>query len=279
MEPAQDGTQVTITTQEFTGTFTGTTAGLVQVGTTSVTYYDVSVEGISDGMARVRITNSDVTALTTIQYWDGKQWKDASDESTSGNTIIGTIPVSALKGTIVAIGTPSQSWIYQGRPIDVRVSITNFGSSTETETLSLSYTGTAGAGSIASDAVILAPNETEMMTFTWNTTGVPICYDGYVITTSADISPQTDSNLLNNFLQSPFALQIRIMGDLNDDRETDGRDITMAARSFATYGPDYTYPGSAPSPGWNSACDINCDNRVDGKDLTSIATNFGRHSP
>jgi uncharacterized protein (DUF2141 family) len=68
---------------------------------------------------------------------------------------------------------------------------------------------------------------------------------------------------------------VRIIGDLNGDGKVDGKDLGLAAQSFASYGPDYVYPGSAPSPRWNLDADINGDNKIDGKDLGIIALNFG----
>jgi len=97
---ASNGASVAIATAVLNGVPTG----VVQVGTTPVAYYDVNVQGISDGTANVCITHSGVLGQTIMQYWDGTQWKAASNIAVSGNTICGNIPVSALTGTIIAIG-------------------------------------------------------------------------------------------------------------------------------------------------------------------------------
>jgi hypothetical protein len=107
--------------------------------------------------------------------------------------------------------------------------------------------------------------------FVWNTANVPYCRN-YTITAvatiPADYTPVDNTRYDGN-------IKVRILGDLNGDGKDDGKDITLVALSFASYGPDYLYPGSPPHPRWNLDCDINEDNKVDGKDLTLVARNFG----
>jgi tungstate transport system substrate-binding protein len=66
-----------------------------------------------------------------------------------------------------------------------------------------------------------------------------------------------------------------IREDINLDGVVDGRDISAAARAFGSYGPNYFYYGSQPSPTWDSACDLTGDDVVDGRDMSMIARNFG----
>lgn len=97
---APDGTLVYITTSSVAGA----PSGIIQTGTSPAMYYDVNIQGISDGTATISITNSNVLAQTTMQYWNGVQWVTASDVTVSGLTISGNIPVSALTGTFIALG-------------------------------------------------------------------------------------------------------------------------------------------------------------------------------
>jgi hypothetical protein len=275
---APDGTSVTIATTKLGGVSTD----VIQVGTSPAAYYDVNVQGISDGTATVCITNSGLLGQTTMQYWNGAQWVMATDVVVSGNTICGNIPVSALTGTPIAIGpiqphdvgvidvTPYRNWAYQGLSINISVTTTNFGAFTENETLNLFYTGVGGAGMIASEIVVLAPNQTEISVFSWNTTGVPPSYSGYNMTASADISPEIDSNMTNNVLQSPLTVEIRILGDVNDDGKVDISDVATAAKAFGSH-PGYLR--------WNPIADINLDGKVDILDIALIAKNFGKHYP
>jgi hypothetical protein len=97
---APDATPVSITTTALSGAPTG----MVQVSTTPAAYYDVKVQGIADGTATVCIANNGVLAQTIMQYWNGAYWLKASNVVVSGDKIYGDIPVSALTGTIIAIG-------------------------------------------------------------------------------------------------------------------------------------------------------------------------------
>lgn len=72
-------------------------------------YYDVQVSGASDGVALVCITNFNIYFGTTIDYWNGASWVSAGNIEVIGNVICGDIPVSALSGSPIGIGTPSPS--------------------------------------------------------------------------------------------------------------------------------------------------------------------------
>lgn len=165
---------------------------------------------------------------------------------------------------------PYRSWAYEGRPISINVSIANVGDFVESVTVDLYYNATAG-DKIDTRTAVLAPNETKTLTFTWTTRGVQPCRN-YTMTAVAtipgDITP-TDNTLSGGYIK------VRIMGDLNGDGKVDGKDLTLIAFSFASYGPDYLNLGSPPDPKWNPDADINLDNKVDGKDLTLVARHFG----
>ncbi|MCJ7423421.1 right-handed parallel beta-helix repeat-containing protein [Candidatus Bathyarchaeota archaeon] len=274
---APEGTPVTITTTQIVRpTYP---PGTVEVGMNPAAYYDVNVQGISDGIATVYITNGGITGQTKMQYWNGARWVEASDVSLLGNTLCGNIPVSALTGTIIAIGpiqphdigvvdvTPYRNWAYKGWPINISVTTTNFGTFTENETLNLFYTGVGGAGMIGSKMVVLAPSQTQVLVFSWNTTGVPPCYSGYNITALADISPEIDGNTTNNVLQSRLTVEIRILGDLSGDGKVDIVDIAIASSAFGSY------PGH---PRWNPIADENDDDRVDIRDIAMVCSNYGK---
>jgi hypothetical protein len=180
--------------------------------------------------------------------------------------------VEALHHDVAVVDVvPYRSWAYEGRPISINVTIANVGDFVENVTVDLYYNATAG-DRFDTKTVVLAPNKTETLTFTWNTTGVQPCRNytmTAVATISADITP-ADNTL------SDGTIKVRIMGDLNGDGKVDGKDLTLVAFSFASYGPEYMHPGSPAGPKWNPDADMNNDNKVDGKDLTLIARNFGK---
>jgi hypothetical protein len=69
---------------------------------------------------------------------------------------------------------------------------------------------------------------------------------------------------------------LKLLGDINGDGKVDVLDVLNASRSFGSYGPNYLYPGSPPSPGWNPNADFFGDNRVDAMDLVLVCRNFGK---
>lgn len=70
-------------------------------------YYDVFVDGITGGTAKVSITCDSLARNSPMRYWDkpGGTWVDVKNRSIAGGTISGDIPVSALHGTPIVIGT------------------------------------------------------------------------------------------------------------------------------------------------------------------------------
>jgi hypothetical protein len=66
-----------------------------------------------------------------------------------------------------------------------------------------------------------------------------------------------------------------LVGDVNGDGKVDGKDLTIAARAFDSYGPGFMYPASPSHPRWNAACDLNNDNEISAIDLALLAKNFG----
>ncbi len=75
-----------------------------------MSYYDVSIEGISGETVTVEITNDIVDSETVMQYWHKEEWLDVENRLVVDHTISGDIPVSALLGkppkrTPISIGT------------------------------------------------------------------------------------------------------------------------------------------------------------------------------
>jgi hypothetical protein len=97
---APTGTVVTAIVQELVSTEPGVAVSTLG----SVQYYDVQVEGIADGTAQVCIQQAGADSSSTIQYWDGAEWVTAQYIVVNGTTVCGSMPVSALNGTAIAIG-------------------------------------------------------------------------------------------------------------------------------------------------------------------------------
>lgn len=71
------------------------------------TFFDVSIQGISDGSATVTVDHDNVGERTKMKYLDktSGKWELAKNQSVSGRKIRGDIDVSKLHGTPIVIGT------------------------------------------------------------------------------------------------------------------------------------------------------------------------------
>jgi hypothetical protein len=192
--------------------------------------------------------------------------------SITGNyvTRVHDVAVTNLVAIIRHCKWGNGTWVFQGRPINFNVTVENNGDFDEALTVTLYYNITANE-IIGTQNTTLLIGESKTLSFVWNTASVPYCHN-YTITAVATIP--ADYTPADNTLDNVY-IKIRIMGDLNGDGKVDMKDIRESARSFASYGPDYLYPGSPPHPRWNLDCDINEDNKVDCKDLRVVAKNFG----
>jgi len=172
--------------------------------------------------------------------------------------------------------TPSSDHVTQGNLLSIGVVALNNGTVTETFDVNATYDGTLiGTQTVAS----LAAGNTQLLTFSWNTTGVTA--GNYTITaTAVPVAGETD---LSNNAKTSAQVQVLVPGpghspyNLNGDGIVDIKDINMAARAFGSYGPNYLYPGSPPSPRWEPKADVGGFNTVNIMDIALIAQHFGQH--
>ena len=109
---APNGTGVTVSSVDY-GNTQPVGTGTIQLNGTE--YYDVKVSSGSylgaGAMAEITIASSAVTTNSTMHYWYNDQWNTASNISVNMSltppTITGDIPVAALGGTPIVIGTLS----------------------------------------------------------------------------------------------------------------------------------------------------------------------------
>jgi hypothetical protein len=125
---------------------------------------------------------------------------------------------------------------------------------------------------IGTQNITIPTGENRTLSFVWDTTSVPYCHN-YTLTAVATIP--LDNSPADNTLDNVH-VEVRILGDLNGDGKVSGLDVAIAAWSFASYGPDYLYPGSPASTRWNLDADINGNNKIDGIDIAMISRNFGK---
>jgi parallel beta-helix repeat protein len=170
--------------------------------------------------------------------------------------------------------TADRTWLYQGFSANINATISNKGDFDENVNVTLYYNIT-GDEIISTQNITIQAGENETLSFEWNTKDLPYCQN-YTLTAAATIP--ADYNPSDNTLACE-PINVRIMGDINGDGKDDGKDLGAVAQAFASYGPNFLYPGSPPHPRWNPNADMNDDNKIDGKDLGTIASNFGKAYP
>jgi hypothetical protein len=119
---------------------------------------------------------------------------------------------------------------------------------------------------IQTKTVTVTGGNFNIITFTWNTTGVP--YGNYTINAVAEIVPgetdPTDNTLINGWVV------VTIAGDVDGDGDVDRYDFGIFAVAYGRYAGDPNYDGN---------CDFDSDNDVDRYDFGTFAANYGKTDP
>jgi hypothetical protein len=169
--------------------------------------------------------------------------------------------------------TPNVSWAYQGWLVDINVTAANLGGFPETFNVTAFYNSTPISTTHIPN---LAANTSVKLTFAWNTAGLA-SRSNYTISAQASLVPY-EYNVTNNVLVDG-KVNVRLVGDINGDGKVDITDVAKVTAAFGSWGPNYLYPGSPPSPRWNPACDINRDDRIDILDVARVTASFGKYLP
>jgi len=100
-----NGTRVVINSSDL-GSYQPTGTGSTGLNGTKI-FYDVSVQGISTGSAKVCISNPAVNSFFVMKYWNANLtiWVNAGSQTITGTVICGVIPVPDLDGTPIVVGT------------------------------------------------------------------------------------------------------------------------------------------------------------------------------
>ena len=185
--------------------------------------------------------------------------KDSEGLSDSTWQTVNVVP--ALTHDVAVTGvTTSADHACQGWLVGIDVTVANLGEAAENFTVTVYYDGNV----IALQSVYLEPNATSVLSFVWNTTGVPYCHN---YTISAYATPVLYETELTNNTCIDGGVKIHIAGDTNGDGIIDYRDISQVAMAFGTT------PGHQR---WNPDCDLNRDGLIDMKDAFIVAKRFGQ---
>ncbi|MEM2119234.1 MAG: right-handed parallel beta-helix repeat-containing protein, partial [Candidatus Bathyarchaeia archaeon] len=179
--------------------------------------------------------------------------------------IDGTVEILWHDVAIVDV-TADRAWAYQGHMVGINVTVTNEGDSNETVTVTLYYNITAGQA-VGNQSLILLPGETQTITFSWNTAGVPYCHN-YTLTAVATLEQPDNDPADNTFTDGN--VKIRIIGDVDGNGTVNMYDLWLVSLGFGT-----TYG----DPAWNPDADFNLDGWISMIDLYLVASNFGKTCP
>jgi hypothetical protein len=176
------------------------------------------------------------------------------------------LPIAPVRDTSVVNVTTSTNEVYVGWKVNLAVVVENQGNITESFAVTFKYE-LEGVEHVIYEATVkdLPPYIDAELTFTWTTEDVSL----HTIIAETSVLPgETDT--VDNILQSPTRVKVKLTGDVNGDYIVNLRDISLAAIAF----------GSKPSDSrWNTQADIDQDAKINMHDVAVIASNFGSHHP
>jgi hypothetical protein len=157
----------------------------------------------------------------------------------------------------------SKAIVGQGYSVSINATVENQGNDTET------FDVTAYANTMIIDTLVNithASGDSTTVTFTWDTTGVPI--GNYTISVFA-IPVLGEMDLADNTYVNGF-IAVMIPGDIDGNSKVNHKDLLLLAGAYgSTFGDPY----------WNPNADLNNDGKVDHKDLLILAGNYGKEIP
>jgi len=144
-------------------------------------------------------------------------------------------------------------------PVNVDVTVENFGVITETVKVTAYYNSTA----VGTQTTTLAAGAAQTLTFNWNTLTV----ESGLLTISATVEPipYIERNYADNTL-TDGTVQVGLVGDINRDHTVDNQDLTLLKQAFGTV------PGDND---WNPNADLNFDSQIDTQDLQLFGKSYG----
>jgi parallel beta-helix repeat protein len=172
----------------------------------------------------------------------------------------------AFNVAAAAVASPKKV-VELGYCVNLTMTAVNKGEFTEAVNLTLH----ANTTTLVSQVITLASGGSATINFLWNTTG--FTKGNYTIGAYARPVPGETDTADNNFTDG--WIMVARVGDVQYDDKCDGRDLIILSRAFGSYGPDYYYPGSPATLGWNANADIDNDDKVDGRDLIIASRHFG----
>jgi len=156
--------------------------------------------------------------------------------------------------------TLSTNETYINRNVTINVTVKNKGSIAENVTVNVFADG----NNIAVLAIEnLAPDETRILTFPWNTSSVSPSKTPYTVKAESIALPNEANTSDNLFIDG--LIKIKIVGDVNGDGIVNIDDLIIW---------DSAYNSKIGEPNWKPQADINGDNEVNNEDGILIIQNY-----
>jgi thermitase len=175
------------------------------------------------------------------------------------NTIVFTPPPPPPADVAVTGLSVSPTDVYQGWIVNASVTVVNLGRLPYYVIVSLYYDDNLAA----TEYVFLQPNETLNLNFQWVTIFVTASHN-YTIKAEASIVPGETNTANNEWVDG--TVNVRIIGDANNDGKVDIFDCILASSAFGA---------SSNEPEYQVFSDVNQDGIVDIYDMLRFAIHFG----
>ncbi len=168
---------------------------------------------------------------------------------------------SILRDVAVTDVTVSDTAVYVGETVNITVAVQNYGGVPESFDVTVFYNSTVIEVRNVSD---LAVGASEVLTFSWGTSGVQPCTKNYTIKAEASVVSD-ESNISNNVLIDGD-VKVKMQGDVNGDGIVNVLDLSVVSMSYGSF---------EGEPDYNLDADLNKDGVVDMRDLAKVAMNLG----
>jgi hypothetical protein len=158
----------------------------------------------------------------------------------------------------------SQTKVYQGRTVQVNVTVKNKGDLDETFSVYAYYNNiTIDTLNVTS----LPPGNETTVSFTLSTLGIQPCQN-YTIAARASTVPN-EIDLSDNYL-TDGEIKVKLMGDVDENHIVNMVDIGLIVSAFGS---------SQGQSRWNPDADLNGSGFIDMKDVALAISNFGKACP
>jgi thermitase len=224
---------------------------------------------VRDPVGGIMLAVSDLSSGKVLGFADEDSLRDYSigqeDNLRLADNMLDWLSITIPSGTrdVAVTGlsvTPTD--IYQGWIVNASVTAANLGDASCYFSVSLYYDDNLAA----TERVFLEPNETLNVNLQWVTILVMASHN-YTIKAEASIVRGENNTANNEWVDG--TVNVRIVGDANDDGKVDIFDCILASNAFGA---------SSSEPEYRVFCDVNQDGLIDIFDMIQFAIHFGEGS-